>query len=399
MSAPASASPAASRSGEIDALRAIAMLSVVALHAGLLPCGWIGVWLFFAISGYVVTLSILEQHPGGSPLARLGGFLRRRAVRIGPAYYAYVAAGLLAGLLEGMRQDRQSVASLIGFFDNWATLSGRGMIAGWPSGHLWTLSVEMQFYALYGVALCLLPRRATRALLVGLILLCPLARLGASFWLADHGWKPLGAAYAIYAGPGLHFDTFAMGCLLAFAHERGAIDRLRRPLLGGGAAAVAIYAAGYVGVNHFVRGAGGVAMFRGVLSGILYGQLREVFLYTAIGLAMTGLVAVAVARDAWFQPLLGRRALQRVGEISYGGYLLHALALRGMTLVYIHAGIARGPAPVPLRLVTFLVATAMTLAAARLSYRWFERPLRRALGGARRAAPPVASTPAGELAR
>lgn len=366
------------------------MLSVIALHARLLPFGWIGVWLFFAISGYVVTLSILEQHPGGAPLARLGGFLRRRAARILPIYYAFIAVGLLVAGAGGARQDGLSIASLLAFFDNATMIANRGVIAGWPSGHLWTLSVEMQFYALYGVALCLLPRRVTRDLLIALVALCPLARAGASLWLDGHGWKPLDAAYAIYAGPALHFDTFAMGCLLAFVHERGGLGRIARPLLLGGALLLAVYFAAYAVIDHIVRGARGAGMLSGIVSGILYGQFREVFVYSAVGFAMTGLIAAAAARDRWLAPLLGRVALQKIGEISFGAYLFHVLALRAVMLIYMHAGLSPRALPVPLRLLHFFLAVAITLPLARLSYRWYEVPLRRVLSGGRRVPPKLA---------
>jgi peptidoglycan/LPS O-acetylase OafA/YrhL len=301
------------RSGEVDALRCFAMLGVIALHSHILPMGWIGVWLFYVISGYVVTLSVLGREEDRAPgMARFAGFMRRRAVRILPVYYGYCLVGLIVAAFMGGRQYWFSLASLALFFNNIALIGGDGRIAGWPSGHLWTLSVEMQFYLLYGLALCLMPRRATQMLLVALILLCPLGRFVVAEALSARSWQPLDAAFAVYAAPLLHFDSFAFGCLLAFARLRGdgQLARLARPLFLSGMGLLALYMAGYFAINHLVRGQTGVDITRNVISGILIGEHREVFLYTALALTMTGLVALAASGDRLVSPLLGIAPLQ-----------------------------------------------------------------------------------------
>lgn len=218
-------STAVTRSGEVDALRCFAMLGVIAQHAHILPLGWIGVWLFYVISGYVVTLSVLERGEERCGINGFGAFMRRRAIRILPTYFAYIGLGLLVGAALGLNQDAYSLASLLLFFNNQAMIAGEAHVAGWPTGHLWTLSVEMQFYLVYGLALCLLPRRRVRALLIGFLILCPVARFIVAESLAARGVAPLDAAFAVYAGSGLHFDIFAMGALLAMAR----IERLLTP--------------------------------------------------------------------------------------------------------------------------------------------------------------------------
>jgi peptidoglycan/LPS O-acetylase OafA/YrhL len=379
------------RSNEVDSLRAFAMLAVLALHTHLLPSGWMGVWLFYVISGYVVTLSVIGRAGDEAPMARLSGFLQRRAARILPVYYLYIGIGLIVALVAGLPQDATSIASLVLFFDNATMVVGGGRIDGWPTGHLWTLSTEMQFYALYGVALCLLPRRQTRALLLALLLACPIVRLIVGQWLAAEGWRPQDAAFAVYAGPGLHFDIFAMGCLLAFAQVSEPGKRLSPLLLPAGLAAVTLYFAIYAGINLIVRHEHGVAVIKNVLSGILFGELREVFLYSAVGLFMTGLVAFAAegpGRHGFAGlggGLLRLPALQWVGRISYGGYLFHPLGLKVSGALLAPVGIHVQHAGMAVHLVQFAIALPLTLLVAWLSWRFFETPLRRWSVGGRKA--------------
>ena len=382
------------RSGEVDALRCFAMLSVMALHAHLLPLGWIGVWLFYVISGYVVTLTVLSRRTTGGSDRPLVDFLRRRSARILPLYYGYLCVGLVVAAVSGLRQDGLSIASLALFFDNLTVITGQGHIAGWPSGHLWTLSVEMQFYVVYGCALCLLPARTTRRLLVAFLMLCPLARLALGLWLDGAHWAPLDAAFAVYVAPGLHFDIFAMGSLLAFASVEGTLPRLARPIAALGLAVLLLYAGSYCAINLLGRGAHGTAIIRNVVSGILFGEHREAFVYSAVGLAMTGLVALAASGDRLVTPLLRLRPLQRIGEISYGGYVYHQLGLGAAAALLARVGVVARHGSILAHSLELLIGVALTLILAEASFRWLETPCRRLLsaGIRHRAAPLLAPT-------
>lgn len=361
------------RIGAIDSLRAFAMTAVVAQHCGLLPFGWTGVWLFFVISGYVVTLTATGAHAerGRRGLAR---FYARRAARILPVYFGYVGIGLLLVVLAGQAVDPLAALSLFAFLDNIAMIAGRGEIAGWPTGHLWTISVEMQFYLLYGLGLFWGSRRVLLGALVLALAIAPLLRAVAAAWLSARGWAAGDAAYAIYAGPLLHQDAFAAGALLAFASRAGLLGRLARPLALLGIAALAAYALTYVWVNHAVLGAQGIDSLRNVVSGVLFGQGREVFLYSALNAAAAGLVALAATRDRLVERLLRPAALRRIGAISYGAYVWHALAITlvGMSLATA-PGFSGAQGSLVFRLALFAFSYALTIAVAELSFRTLER--------------------------
>lgn len=355
------------------------MTAVVAIHCGLMPMGWIGVWLFFVISGFVVTTSVINRVEFEPPGDRLAGFLKRRVVRILPVYYLYVLVAIAATSLTG-RVDGFAAGSLLGFFNNVAMGAGLGELKGIPTAHLWTISTEMQFYALYGLVLCLMPRRVTIGVLVAFVLLTPVLRLLVSNALASAGWQPERLAYAIYTAPALHFDTFAMGGLLAFLHQRGRLASFGRPIFFTGLAAMAAYCAAYVAVNAHMRGVHGIDLARDVISGVLAGEYREVFLYSAVGLASAGLVALAVLRDSWVSWLLGSPALQWIGVVSYGAYIFHAVAIT-MALKLVTGGLAEGQLlldePLWVRLSTFVLAYALTLVMAWASFEYFEKPVAR----------------------
>ena len=360
------------RSGPVDALRCLAMTAVVAQHCGLLPFGWTGVWLFFVISGYVVTVSVLgrgSELPAGR---RLKDFFARRIRRIVPVYYAYVGAGLLTAVLVGSTLDPLAVASLLGFFNNGAMALGRGEIGPWPVGHLWTISVEMQFYLVYGVVLVCAPLRTVKAFLLAALVAAPLVRYIVATVLTARGWAPEPLAYGIYSGSFLHADAFAAGALLAFAAREGRLMRLARPLAVLGFCALGLYMAVYILVNR-AEGAHGVDLIRNVVSGILAGQHREVFLYSALTAACAGLVALAASRDRLFGWLLDRPGLQHVGEISYGAYVYHALAIVFAEWALSPFGETRHEPRLAIRLALFAIAYMITLAAAELSFRTFER--------------------------
>jgi len=361
----------------VDGLRAIAMTMVIAQHCHLLPLGWTGVWLFFVISGYVITLGFLSgEYPGRGFVQQFGVFMRRRAVRIVPVYLLYLAAcGLvLAGIGKlGVLGD---LPYLLSFSFNWHMIFGfwPGSSDWGPFGHLWTLSVEQQFYLLFPLLALGLPRRWQLGVMFALVAAGPLvrwiwARSLVEFHGGDTGWL----AFSVYAASICHFDAFLIGALLARLEPQ--LRESPRLCRGMSLLAIAVafgYAMVYVAVNRQL-GAHGVDLLRNVFSGNLFGQQREVFVYVAVDLlAMAALLQVLLRRpgSAW----LAWPPLAWVGRVSYGGYLFHALVLWGLART-LDVGI-KG-LPVAERLLVFAAAWTITVALASLSFRWFELPLAR----------------------
>ena len=364
------------RVDRIDSLRALAMGAVIAQHCKILPFGWIGVWLFYVISGFVVTASLLARPKDETRGRLLGGFYARRAARIWPIYLVYVLAGFLVSAPVAGHLEWPQFASLAFFYNNLQAAFADGTFKGFPVGHLWTISVEFQFYLVFGLAFAMLPRRALAALLVVFLFASPLLRfLGGEALQAAH--YPAGrAAFAIYTISPMHFDSFAAGALLALGRSAWAKPGRARALLMVGAAAMVAYACAYVGLNR-AHGIAGVAAFRGVISGILIGDERQVWLYSAVAALSAGVLAVVLAGERALAPITEARWLQAVGRVSYGGYVYHMLVVKlvGEFLRLVaHPGVSMA-AKLEFGALRFAIAAPLTVGLAMLSYRYVERPI------------------------
>lgn len=171
---------------DIDGIRALAVLSVILYHLklDLIPGGFVGVDIFFVISGYLITGIIAEEIRGKK--FSIVNFYERRCRRIFPALIVVVVLATLAGyilLLPGtLREFGQSLAALGLFSTNILFFSEHGYFDGpselKPLLHTWSLSVEEQFYIIFPVLLFLLYRYLNRSVLLVLTLM-----LAFSLWL------------------------------------------------------------------------------------------------------------------------------------------------------------------------------------------------------------------------
>ena len=374
------------RIAAIDGLRACAMTMVIAQHCALLPCGWIGVWLFYVISGYVITRGFLDDDASLPRGERWRAFLWRRALRIVPVYLLYLGVNALILGAIGGTQRLAELPSLLSFTFNWRMTFAPDGAAWGPFGHLWTLSVEQQFYLLFPLLVLCVPRRAQTAVTLVLVAAGPLLRWGWGQALAQQPGAEAGElAFAVYAATHCHFDAFLLGSLLARGQGRLQAEPRWGSRLAAAALLVgAVYAGSYVLVNRQL-GAQGTDQLRNVLSGILYGQGREVFAYVAVDLAALALLAHALLRGRgthW----LAWRPLAWAGRVSYGGYLFHALVL---WLIAHALDLRWKEQPLPARIGLFVVAWGATVALASASFRWFETPLSRWGRSVRRRAAPA----------
>jgi peptidoglycan/LPS O-acetylase OafA/YrhL len=232
------------------------------------------------------------------------------------------------------------------------------------------LSIEEQFYVVYPLLFLLLPHRRYLAVIALLVAAGPLIRYVYSAALAgtgsDGGW----IAFAIYAASFAHFDAFLLGALIAnFEDDIRKREWVAEVLAGIALFAAAAYVLCYVLVNRSM-GATGIDLVRNLFSGILYGQGREVFVYTVVNLMAAAALVFAILRKP-VMSALARPAISLVGRISYGGYLYHALVLWSVsTLVVVPATL-----PIAQRLAWFALVWSVTVAIAYASFRWFETPI------------------------
>jgi len=330
---------------EIDGLRAIAVLSVVLYHAGIgLRAGFVGVDLFFVISGYLIT-SLLHREWSTTKRLDLIGFYARRFRRVFPAMAVVVLGTVLVSAAAlspygEIAQVTQSAAASLLFAGNLFFQTHTGgyfdpSAERMPLLHLWSLGVEEQFYLLWPLGFMVLIRWRRRSIFL-IVALSALASLALAEVLI---FKSPNAAF--YQMPA-RFWELALGGLIALKPGERLSDSRLPAALGLSLVLMAI--------------AFPIAHFPGL------GALPAV--------AGAGLLLYAIhgsTRLGWTGAMLRSRPMVFCGLISYSLYLWHwpLLALVRAT----HAG------PVSLELRLALCATAVMLAW--LSFRLVEQPLRR----------------------
>jgi peptidoglycan/LPS O-acetylase OafA/YrhL len=229
---------------DIDGLRAIAVLAVILYHADLpwFAGGYVGVDIFFMISGYLITSIIISEIDEGK--FTIAGFYERRIRRIFPALFALCIATTVASALIFMpfdlREYGQSLASISFFLSNvlfyWKTGYFNEEVGFRPLLHTWSLAVEEQFYVTFPLLLVLLSRLGRRAMLRNICLL-----FAASFYasVAEVRHNPGAAFYLIWYRA---WELLA-GAIVAFRILPGVPDKRLASLIsvfGLGMIAVAI---------------------------------------------------------------------------------------------------------------------------------------------------------------
>jgi len=356
-SAPTGTAPRSSRLSGLDGLRALAVIGVVVYHffPNALPGGFIGVDIFFVISGFLITGLLLSEHTRTGRIS-LKHFWQRRARRLVPPLIPLLlisctAAWLIGGdVLVGL--GGQLLGALT-FGYNWISIAGDGSYfsAAQPElfRNLWSLAVEEQFYVIWPLlllAILLIRNSRMRLVLVGLLALASILWMGSLY-------QPGADPTRVYYGSDTHSFGLFTGAALALLLRRPAglrdeLPRLR-PWLGGAALLG-------IGVAAVVLPEGATVTYRG--------GLAVVSLLTAVAIW-------AAVRGGGFGRTLDAAPLRYLGERSYGIYLWH-----WPILVLLQVGLP-GPSTPSRAALIGVLATVLTLATAGASYRWLEQPVRR----------------------
>ena len=325
---------------DLQGLRAVAVLLVVLDHAGLpfLRGGYVGVDVFFVLSGFLITGLLLTQAARDGRM-RLGDFYVRRARRILPAaVLTLVATDIAAHQLLNFVRAREAVHDSVwaAFFAanvHFARVGSDYFAQGQPPSpvqHFWTLAVEEQFYLVWPVVLALV-------LLVGALrrrlLWIVVAAAAASFAWSVHATAADRAS--AYFSTGARAWELALGAALA-------IGAFRLPAV-----------AGWLGLGCIVA------------AGIAYSGSTAFPGYAAL-LPTLGAALVIAARPGGAGRLLSTAPMRYVGDRSYAFYLWH------WPVLVIAAGYAGHELSMPTRLG--LLAGAFLLSV--LTYALFENPIR-----------------------
>jgi peptidoglycan/LPS O-acetylase OafA/YrhL len=346
----------------LDGLRALAVLAVLLFHgrASLLPGGFLGVDVFFVISGFIITRLLLNEWQTTGRIA-LGSFWWRRAKRLLPAVYLLLVTVLLYYVFfqeAEVTNLRSDALAALAYVTNWRFIQDQQSYFETfmrPSAfrHLWSLAVEEQFYVVWPLLLAgmlaLFKRRWVVALLV-------VAGAIASTALMAYMYTPGDDVSRVYYGTDTRAGGLLIGVAVAFlvsgaSNTRRAVTRLyslpvRVSLDLGAVLALATLAGCFVLLDE-----SSTFLYQGGLAGIA--------LVTAVVILATSNPRTMTSR------VLGIRPLRWLGERSYGIYLWHWPILL----------LAWPEAPSDLQLVGMYAAT---IGIAAISYQFVEQPLRRA---------------------
>ncbi|HEY4105043.1 MAG TPA: acyltransferase family protein [Polyangiaceae bacterium] len=341
----------------LDGLRALSVLAVIAFHAELagMRGGFLGVEVFFVISGYLITSLLLAEWRSLGRIS-LPDFWRRRARRLLPALFALLVCSLFASLWlapDSLDSTRSDLVAACLYVSNWWQLVHHHsyfMAIERPPLllHLWSLAVEEQFYLVWPLCVALLARVAPRWFL-------PTALCGAfasALWQA-HSFDPALDPTRIYIGTDCRLSGLLLGAALAVVWPASSESRLHSS-----ARACALLD---------VLAASGLALLS---FAVVTWTSHDALVYRGglvlIDLASCALIAALVAPTR-MASLLGAPSLAWIGRRSYGLYLWHwpifaltrpdqDLTLSGVRLL--------------------LLRVALTFACSELCYRCVETPVR-----------------------
>jgi peptidoglycan/LPS O-acetylase OafA/YrhL len=336
----------------LDGIRAVAIASVVGFHVFDYPRdGFLGVDLFFALSGFLITTLLVEEF-GQQGAVSLRAFYRRRALRLLPALFILLAVYLVIaigkalsdGNIHSLKRSILGVAAGAGYVSNFmlAAHGVTGIVQ--PVNHLWSLAAEEQFYFLWPPVLFLVLRgRSTVAFVVvsGAIAYLTLHEIE-----LHHAGVP---GYRIDFAPDTRSVSILVGCLAGLAFRspaRTSIERLTRWI-----EPLALLA--FLG---FVFEDLGLRLHSGLLT--VYGVIGAI------------LIIRATVPGSPIQKVLSVRPLVFLGKISYSLYLWHIPVLAALRVDTASRFAAGGP-------VRKVVALALAVFAACLSYYLVELPFLR----------------------
>lgn len=335
---------------DIDGLRALAVLSVVIYHVSpqILPGGFLGVDIFFVISGYLISLIVFREQAAGT--FSFADFYARRIRRLFPALAVVLLATIVFGAFALFADEYQRLgkhaASAIVFLLNFQLMGEAGYFDvasdSKPLLHLWSLSVEEQFYLVWPALLVVLGRVRWRiGLVIGILIVGSFAF---AIYLASRNLD------ALYFHPLARFWELLLGAALAYYHNRFGINafptRIDHPWM-----------------RHLLSFVGLGAIFSAFF--LFNGKAPHPSILTLIPLLGVVLL-IASGGSAVAGRFLALKPMVWIGLISYPLYLWHWPLLSYIRIMESGA---------PAKALLWIGAGAAVLLAA-LTYRFIEQPLR-----------------------
>jgi peptidoglycan/LPS O-acetylase OafA/YrhL len=304
----------------LDGIRCLAMMLVIVVHFRLFWFGWVGLQMFFVMSGFLIT-RILVDHSDEAPRSYFLKFYGRRALRIFPAFYAFLILFLLVSwLIDAKPRTTQYWPYAATYIYNWVVAldpeKHRFFI-----GHFWSLCVEEQFYLVWPFIIYFAPRKHLKSIMVAIILLAPLCRYLTYYvwpWFANSSWP----AHSVYVLPMTHMDAFAMGALLA-------IHPFKARAMHFWGSLVVLFGLGWLNAHLYLEPGEELSP-----TGLFYRlplDVGHLFVwgYSVINIC-TAIMVCAIAQRQLLAGFFEHPVVDYIGRISYPTYILN-LPMVGLT--------------------------------------------------------------------
>ena len=318
--------------------------------------GWVGVDLFFALSGFLITGILLDTRQAKN---YFGAFYARRILRIFPLYYFVLTVILIAA---SFKHPRPLSVPLVAdqklyylYLTNWLAL-WKGQWGSNVLGHFWSLAVEEQFYLIWPFCVWLLVRRNLASLAVSASVVALLVRI---FWVAHTGPNQ-----AIVLATVTRMDSLLCGALGAILfRDSHALQVFRRWLPWAAFTAIVAFILG-VGSFRIVHGPGGDLLFAETLG------------FSLLAVGFTSLIVHVAATDGeatFLQRFLRKGVMTDFGKYSYGIYVYHVPILGACVFVIRRGLFDAFLADLWFGTLCFTSVFVASFFVAKASYEYFER--------------------------
>ncbi|MFH0134417.1 acyltransferase family protein [Variovorax sp. VaC1] len=321
----------------LDGLRALSVFLVFAMHFGGeiagSRVGWLGVYVFFVLSGYLITTLLLREWDA-TGFVSLKAFYIRRSTRLLPAYFLVYLMMMVVSYFQSdtaWAEMKAATPYFLTFMNEFAASS--------PFGLTWSLGVEWKYYMVWPLLLVMFGRTSGARFAVAMV--C----LGVALVIM------LGQLHPVWLTPWGYFGLILGSLTALLLHSRAGYERLR--CLTGNKAAFFLAFVLFV----WYRRADWIESRIGM-------PLMVAVFCTLVALLMPALIA----NNTYVARVMGWRPLVFIGQRSYAMYLLQVIA--ALVVIFVLPGTTVGP-------LLLFGSFAVALVAAHVLYQWFERPIAR----------------------
>ena len=352
------------RNRALDGIRGLAILLVMFFHCGLLDAGWMGVNLFFVLSGFLITKVLLPwtERDLGFYLKR---FWWRRSLRIFPLYYTFIGIVVIMFLVASIpSKTLDELPYLLTY-----SLNFRGMFTLHRDSeffnYIWSLCVEEQFYLFWPFVVFFSKRKSLARVALAILILSPIFRFGLGEYWAVSRDSRLGIGGVMYILPVTQLDGFMIGAILATVGDKIPVKWIKPWFFGALGLFIVVGGISYWALQEKMTNLHWSSLGFPIASWVNW---MYVWVYSLLALLFGSMVAWGTRiQSGLFVRIFRLDAMVFLGKISYGLYLIHMPVIRFMTEFYPLPETYAG------RILYFFPFAGISILLAWVSFRYYER--------------------------